>query len=131
MNGFGNLLGYRALHKKIREVHGQKVPRNMVYAMMEFVDPSSLKERGVGSKMSSKGCFFLKGKCKLNSVTIMNVDVHMQKSCVVVMRLFFFCHTGQINVVPLAYIFGLSVRLLSSAFEQQVLAYQECYPFRF
>ena len=28
MNGPGNLLGYRALHKKIREVHGQKVPRN-------------------------------------------------------------------------------------------------------
>ena len=59
MNGPGNLLGYRALHKKIREVHGQNVPRNMVYGMMKFVDPSGLKERGgVGQpKRARKGVF--------------------------------------------------------------------------
>ena len=42
----GALLGYRALHKKIREVHGLKVPRNMVYDMMYMVDPTGLDERG-------------------------------------------------------------------------------------
>ena len=46
MDGRGRLLGYRALHKKVREVHGLKVPRNLVYAMMENVDSSGLEERG-------------------------------------------------------------------------------------
>ena len=46
MNGPGNLLGYRAMTKKIREILGQKVPRNLVYAMMEHVDPNGLEERG-------------------------------------------------------------------------------------
>ena len=59
MTGPGNLLGYRAMTKKIREIHGQKVPRNLVYAMMEHVDPSGLEERGgVGQpKRAPKGVF--------------------------------------------------------------------------
>lgn len=49
MNGPGRLLGYRALHKKLREIHNLNVPRNIVYAMMQDVDPSGLDERsGVG-----------------------------------------------------------------------------------
>ena len=32
MQGPGKLLGHRALHKKIREIHGLNVPRNMVYS---------------------------------------------------------------------------------------------------
>ena len=44
MNGPGNLLGYCVLTKKIREIHVQKVLRNLVYAMMEHVDPSGLKK---------------------------------------------------------------------------------------
>ena len=46
MEGPGNLLGYRALHKKIREVHGLNVPRDLVYAMMKEVNPEGLKQRG-------------------------------------------------------------------------------------
>ena len=46
MDGPGGLLGYRALNKELREVHGLLVPRNMVYGMMEEVDPSGLEERG-------------------------------------------------------------------------------------
>jgi len=34
LGGPGNLLGYRALHKKIRKIHGLNVPRNLVYAVM-------------------------------------------------------------------------------------------------
>ena len=42
MNGPGSLLGYRALHQKIREVHGlMRMPRNLVYAMMTEVNPKS------------------------------------------------------------------------------------------
>ena len=46
MDGPGSLLGYRALHKKIREVHGLSVPRNLVYALMTEVNPQGLEERG-------------------------------------------------------------------------------------
>ena len=49
IKGPGKLLGYRALHKKIREIHCLKVPRDLVYAMMAEVDPAGLQERaGVG-----------------------------------------------------------------------------------
>ena len=49
MQGPGKLLGYRALHKKIREMHDLNVPRDLVYAMMAEVDPTGLEERsGVG-----------------------------------------------------------------------------------
>lgn len=47
VEGPGRLLGYRALHKKIREVHDLNVPRNLVYAMMEEVDPEGLEERSL------------------------------------------------------------------------------------
>lgn len=46
MNGPGSLLGYRALHQKIHEVHVLNVPRNLVYAMMTEVNPQGLEERG-------------------------------------------------------------------------------------
>ena len=39
-------LGYRVLTRTIREIHDQKVPSNLVYAMMGHVDPTSLKEPG-------------------------------------------------------------------------------------
>ena len=59
VEGPGRLLGYRALHKKIREVHNLNVPRNLVYAMMEEVDPERLEERScVGKrKRPPKGAF--------------------------------------------------------------------------
>ena len=46
MDGTGALLEYCTLHKKIREVPGLKVPRNMVYDMMYMVDPTGLDKRG-------------------------------------------------------------------------------------
>ena len=46
MDGPGSLLGYRALHKKICEVHGLSVPRNLVYAVMTEVNPQGLEARG-------------------------------------------------------------------------------------
>lgn len=41
----GKLLGYRALHKKLRQVHDLNVPRNIVYAVMYDTDPGSLAEK--------------------------------------------------------------------------------------
>ena len=40
----GKLLGYRAMHKKIREIQGLQVPRELVYAVMTKVDPDVLEE---------------------------------------------------------------------------------------
>ena len=46
ISGPGKLLGYRAMHKKIREIHDLQVPRDLVYAVMTKVDPDGLEERG-------------------------------------------------------------------------------------
>ena len=46
MKGPGSLLGYRSSHKKVREVHGLNVPRNLVYDVMADVNPEGLEERG-------------------------------------------------------------------------------------
>ena len=46
MEGPGRLLGYRALHKKVREIHGLNVPRNLVYDVMYEVNPQGLEDRG-------------------------------------------------------------------------------------
>ena len=46
MAGPGKLLGYRSLHKKIRETHNLNVPRGLVYAMMQEIDPEGLQSRG-------------------------------------------------------------------------------------
>ena len=46
ISGPGKLLGYRAMHKKIREIHGLNVPRDLVYMVMAKVDPRGLEERG-------------------------------------------------------------------------------------
>ena len=46
ISGPGKLLGYRAMHKKIREIHGLNVPRDLVYMVIAKVDPNGLEERG-------------------------------------------------------------------------------------
>ena len=44
ISGPGKLLSYRAMHKKIREIQGQQVPRELVYAVTTKVDPDVLEE---------------------------------------------------------------------------------------
>ncbi|CAH3144518.1 unnamed protein product, partial [Pocillopora meandrina] len=45
LEGPGKFLGYRALHKKLRQVHELNVPWDLVYAVMYNVDPDALAER--------------------------------------------------------------------------------------
>ena len=45
LEGPGKLIGYRALHKKLRQVHELSVPRDLVYDVMYNVDPDALAER--------------------------------------------------------------------------------------
>ena len=61
-HGTGKGLGYRGMHKKIRNQHGLNVPRNLVYAVMMEMDPEGLKMRQLGSKRDHpKGYFMSKG----------------------------------------------------------------------
>ena len=46
MKGPERLLGYRLLQKIVQEVHGLKVPRNLVYDVMADLYPEGLEERG-------------------------------------------------------------------------------------
>ena len=63
VGGPGKLLGYRAMQKKLRQEHELKVPRDLVYAVMQDVDPEGLQARGdVGNaKQKKKGRYTTKG----------------------------------------------------------------------
>lgn len=51
IQGPGGEVGYRALTKKIREIHKLNVPRDLVYNVMATLDPAGLQRRGgVGLK---------------------------------------------------------------------------------
>ena len=56
IEGPGQLLGYRAMHKKLREQHNLAVPRDLVHNVMGLVDPEGLQRRGdVGKKKRRRG----------------------------------------------------------------------------
>ena len=56
LEGPGQLLGYRAVHKKVREQHNLAVPRNLVYDVMGVVDPEGLECRGnIGKTKRRRG----------------------------------------------------------------------------
>ena len=56
--GPGKLLGYRAMHLKIKNIHGLNVPRDLVYAAMTDVDSAGLEMRQLGhKKKKEKGHF--------------------------------------------------------------------------
>lgn len=63
VDGPGKLLGYRAMQKTLRQTHELKVPRDVVYAVMQDVDPEGLEARGgVGHpKQKKKGKYTTKG----------------------------------------------------------------------
>lgn len=50
LDGPGQLLGYRAMYKKLRQEHDIKVPRDLVHAKMQELDPDGLERRKVGVK---------------------------------------------------------------------------------
>ncbi|KAK3754907.1 hypothetical protein QZH41_012651 [Actinostola sp. cb2023] len=54
--GPGQLLGYRALQRKLREQHNLAVPRALAHDVMGIVDPEGLERRGnVGQKRRRRG----------------------------------------------------------------------------
>jgi hypothetical protein len=69
LSGHGKLLGYRAMHKKIRQEHELNIPRDPVHAVMYDLDPDGLQARAVGAKRKKpKGCFTTKGPNWVHSV---------------------------------------------------------------
>jgi hypothetical protein len=63
LEGPGQLLGYRAMQQKLREVHSLNVPRDLVYAVMGNLCPQALEARGgVGkAKRPKRNCSFVTG----------------------------------------------------------------------
>ena len=78
MEGPGRLLGYRALHKKVREIHELKVPRNLVYDVMYEVNPQGLEERGgVGQqKRPRRTATFISSVSKLILIVVGKSTAH-------------------------------------------------------
>ena len=55
LDGPGQLLGYRALHKVIREKHELAVPRQLVYDVMTNIDSDALEQRRVDKRKRPRG----------------------------------------------------------------------------
>ena len=65
-DGPGQLLGYRAMHKKIREKHGLAVPRGLVYDVMTLDYGDGLQRQKLLERKREKGSsrnFHFSGKC--------------------------------------------------------------------
>lgn len=45
LSGPGQLLGYRAMHKKIRQIYNFNIPRGLIYELMHELDSQGLKQR--------------------------------------------------------------------------------------
>ena len=54
LNGPGELLGYRAMHLKIRQKNGLNVTRDQVYDVMTDVDLEGLRQRQPRFKQKRK-----------------------------------------------------------------------------
>ena len=58
LKGPGQLLGYRAMQKKLRQMHDMRVPRDLDHAVIYDMDPKALEERAPGfRKKKKKGHF--------------------------------------------------------------------------
>ena len=68
LQGPGKLLGYRAMHQKIRQIHKLNVPRDLVYDMMSHLDSAGLQERAVGKNQKTKGHFIIGGVNQVHSL---------------------------------------------------------------
>ena len=53
-SGPGQLLGYRAMHKKLRQEHNLQVPRGLVYDTMTRIDPEGLDRRRCAGQAKKK-----------------------------------------------------------------------------
>ena len=58
IEGPGQLLGYRAMNAKLRTIHDIKVPRNLVYTVMQDIDPAGLEKRSLDKKKKKKKVAF-------------------------------------------------------------------------
>jgi len=54
LEGPPKLFGYQVLHQKIRQEHFLNVPRDLVYAVMQEMDPEGLESRAVGVRSRKK-----------------------------------------------------------------------------
>lgn len=72
VHGPGQLLGYRALHLKVRQKHEINISRDMVYDMMTELNPDGLASRRPGLKKKKEKDHFVSN----GSNWVLSVDVH-------------------------------------------------------
>lgn len=72
LNGPGKLLGYRAMHLKLRQKYKIKIPRDSVYDLMTEMDIEGLADRRPGFKKKKKKQNFL----SKGSNWVLSVDGH-------------------------------------------------------
>ena len=72
ISGPGKLLGYRAMHKKIREIHDLNVPTDLFYMVMAKKDPRGLEERGgvAKARRTRRDKAFISGRSKVIPVQL-------------------------------------------------------------
>jgi len=72
LEGPGILLGYRAMHQKLCQVHNVQVPRDVVYGILGNLNPEGLEARQLGfKKKKAKGHF-----ASLGSNFVHSLDGH-------------------------------------------------------
>ncbi|XP_066930919.1 uncharacterized protein [Clytia hemisphaerica] len=59
LNGPGKLLGYRAMHLKLRQKYDIKIPRDYVYELMHEINPELMKDRQPCLKKKKKRKHFV------------------------------------------------------------------------
>ena len=85
LDGPGKLLGYREIHRKVRQVHDINVPLDLFHAAMYDLDPKALEARGpVGKKKKKK-------KKKKPRRTLPNII--MQCFCLIYQNIILMVHT--------------------------------------
>ena len=76
IDGPGRLLGYRAMHKKVREIHQLNVPRTLVYNVMTEVNPEGLEARGnVGRPRRPKRGNVFTAEVNIQKLCLRNMNI--------------------------------------------------------
>ena len=86
-DGPGQLLGYRAMHKKLREQHGLAVPCGLVYDVMTMECPEGLKRRKKKRKRGPVGTFtslVSMGKKKITFQQIIHLVIFLFTTLVII-----------------------------------------------
>lgn len=111
LKGPGKLLGYRAMHRILRQEYDLNVIRDQVYHVMSYLDPEGVEARmGIGAgKKRQKGNFTTRGSNWVHSLDghdklsgYQNSNSHWLSMAALTQQVgnFFGCKSGHQTVIP-------------------------------